>query len=224
MEPLTARPALVDQVYERLVEAIADGRLAAGEAVTQESLAERLGVSRQPISHALALLRQCGLLVERGRRGLQVAPLDPDHIRDLYQVRVALDGSAAQLAAERINASSSQTRAAAQEALKRGTLAAQRGERAALIAADVAFHDSLNRLSSNGVIVDIAEQQWPHFRRAMGAALSDMTLAARYWREHAAILEAVLAGEAGRARDLAERHAARAGEETTKRLRGLQAA
>lgn len=224
MQPLAQRPVLIEQVHERLVEAIADGSLTAGEAVTQESLAERLGVSRQPVSHALVLLRQEGLLVERGRRGLQVAPLDPDHIRDLYRVRSALDGVAAASAAARSQRLTGVERRAAEATLQEGLRAVQSGERAALIAADVAFHDCLNRLSGNPVIVDIASRQWPHFRRAMGAALSDPALAQRFWQEHAAILEAVLAGDEGNARSLAEAHATRAGAETWRRLREAQEA
>jgi len=224
VQPLPQRPALIVQVYERLVEAIAEGSLPAGEAVTQESLAERLGVSRQPISHALVLLRQEGLLVERGRRGLQVAPLDPDHIRDLYQVRTALDGIAAESAAARSHRFTDSERRTAQTALQAKLRAAELGERAALIAADVTFHDCLNRLSGNPVIVDIASRQWPHFRRAMGAALTDCALAQRFWQEHAAILEAVLAGLEEQARTLAEAHAKRAGAETWRRLREAQQA
>lgn len=224
MQPLPQRPALVEQVYERLVEAVADGSLAAGASVTQESLAERLGVSRQPVSHALVLLRQEGLLVERGRRGLQVAPLDPDHIRDLYQVRSALDGTAAATAAARSKSMARAERSAAAERLQQGHRALERGDRAALIAADVAFHDQLNQLSGNRVIVDIAARQWPHFRRAMGAALVDPVLAQRFWQEHEAILDAVLAGEGERARALAEAHATRAGAETWRRLQEAQKA
>ena len=218
MEPLSPKPALIEQVYDRLVEAIADGTLAPEEAVTQEALADQFGVSRQPVSHALALLRRCGLLVERGRRGLQVAPLDPDHIRDLYQVRTALDGAAAELAADRITQAAPDARAEAQQSVEAGLRALHTADRAALIAADVAFHDALNRLSGNPVIVEIAALQWPHFRRAMGAALGDPGLAARYWQEHEAILTAVLAGDGSTAKNRAEAHTARAGAETWRRL------
>jgi len=50
-----------------------------------------LGVSRQPVSHALQILKRRGLLIEHGRRGLMVAPVDAGRIRDLYQVREALE-------------------------------------------------------------------------------------------------------------------------------------
>ena len=64
MYPVPAKPVLVEQVYNRLVGAIADGGLAPGERLTQESLAERLSVSRQPVIQALALLKAEGLAVD----------------------------------------------------------------------------------------------------------------------------------------------------------------
>ena len=71
---LPAVPALTDQVHDRLLHAIVDGTLPAGERLTQDSVATLLGVSRQPVSHALLVLRRRGLLIEAGKRGLAVAP------------------------------------------------------------------------------------------------------------------------------------------------------
>src|SRR5262245_36866167 len=104
IEPLPTQPALIDQVHDRLVAAIADGTLAPGERLTQEDVAARLGVSRQPVSHALQVLKRRGLLQEAGKRGLVVAPLDGRRIRNLYQVRAAIEGLAASLAAARVRA------------------------------------------------------------------------------------------------------------------------
>jgi DNA-binding GntR family transcriptional regulator len=58
MQPLDLQPALIEQAYERLVDAIADGTLAPGQRIRQEELGRALGISRQPISHALQLLKQ----------------------------------------------------------------------------------------------------------------------------------------------------------------------
>src|SRR5947209_3070379 len=72
MKPIDAQPVLIDQAYERLVEAIADGTLAPGQRIRQEELAAMLGVSRQPVSHALQLLKRQRLVEETGKRGLAV--------------------------------------------------------------------------------------------------------------------------------------------------------
>ena len=102
MLQLDIQPALIDQVHDKLLGAIADGTLASGQRLTQESVAAMLGVSRQPVSHALQVLKRRGFLIEHGKRGLQVAPLDGRRIRELYLVREALDGLAARLAAQRV--------------------------------------------------------------------------------------------------------------------------
>ena len=91
LEPLAGSKVLTEQVYERLVAAIADGTLRPGQRVRQDEVAALLGVSRQPVSHALQLVRRQGLVVEHGRKGLAVAPIEPARVRDLYRVRGALD-------------------------------------------------------------------------------------------------------------------------------------
>ena len=202
MLQLEVQPALIDQVHDRLLAAIADGTLASGQRLTQESVAAMLGVSRQPVSHALQVLKRRGFLSEHGKRGLQVTPIDSRRIRDLYLVREALDGLAARLAAQRIKTgdASDAERKPARSALAAGDKLGPRSPIARLIDADVAFHSAIHALSGNQAIVQTVADQWPHFRRSMGLVLSVSGASARYWDEHAAILEAVLAGDAAAGR------------------------
>ncbi|SMF07311.1 DNA-binding transcriptional regulator, GntR family [Tistlia consotensis] len=209
------RPVLIDEVYDRLKQAILAGELAAGAPLAQEPLAARLGVSRQPVSHALRLLLSEGLVTERGRRGLMVAPIEPDRLRDLYRVRAALDALAARLAAERAAGGAVVDLSAC---LSQGRAALADGELGRLIAADVAFHRAVYAASGNSAIAETAEAAWPHFQRSMGLVLGDPDYGARAWREHAAIAEAVGRGQAERAETLARAHAEQAGEATWRRL------
>jgi DNA-binding GntR family transcriptional regulator len=87
MIPLNPLPNLIDQVYARILEAITDRTLLPGQRIRQNELAEKLGVSRQPVSHALHLLHRQGLITESGRRGFEVTQLDPERIRQLYEAR-----------------------------------------------------------------------------------------------------------------------------------------
>lgn len=119
MTPLAAVPNLIQQAYDRILTAIVDHSLAPGSRIRQLELAERLGVSRQPVSHALHLLHRQGLVVESGRKGFQVTPLEGAGIRRLYAVRGALDGLAASLAAGRA-AHDAAGRAALEAALTTG--------------------------------------------------------------------------------------------------------
>ena len=91
---LEAAPDLVDRVYRTLMDAISDGSLGPAERVTQEEIAQQLAVSRQPVLQALRLLKRDGFVQDAPGRGLQVTPLDAQWIRNVYQVRGALDALA----------------------------------------------------------------------------------------------------------------------------------
>lgn len=217
-------PALIEQVYERLVMAISEGSLAAGERLRQEELAQMLGVSRQPVSHALQLLKAQKLVQEAGRKGLAVAPIEPLRIRQLYQVRTALDGLAARLAAERVRdgAATAEQRHRAERALDAG-LQLSRGTGsgralAGLVRADVDFHRAIYELSGNPAIAETVAAQWPHVMRSMAAVLEDPGYRPRAWTEHAVILREVLAANPAGAERAARDHADGAGRETERRL------
>ena len=207
-EPVAAPSALIDQVHDRLVNAIADGTLPPGQRLTQEEIALRLGVSRQPVSHALQVLRRRGLVEEAGKRGLIVAPLDATKLRGLYQVRAALEALAASLAASRKQAGliSERDIADGHALLAHGDAAVENGTVADLIDADVAFHSYVHRLSGNESIIDMVAERWPQFRRSMGAVLNERPVSRRLWAEHREILDGIFAGEAGAAADAARRH------------------
>ena len=89
MKILKFQPSLTDQVYDAIVDQICEGALPAGSHLVQEQLAERLGVSRQPVQQAMALLKADGMVEEVGRRGLWVTPLDADLMRHHYDIRPA---------------------------------------------------------------------------------------------------------------------------------------
>ena len=101
LRQIECAPDLTEQVYERLLEAICIGELVPETRLTQQELAASLNVSRQPVLQALRMLRKDGFVIDSGRRGLMVAPLDARLIEQTYQVRAALDGLAAREAATR---------------------------------------------------------------------------------------------------------------------------
>ena len=207
---LETAPDLVDQVYRALLDAISAGALAPGQRITQEELAERLVVSRQPVMQALRLLKRDGFVQDAplagnaGRcRGLQVTPLDPAWIAQVYEVRGALDTLAARLAAER--------RAHLDPALiEQGRQAVEAGDIKAMIDADLAFHRALYQASANPLIEQSALLHWHHIRRAMGEALQHDGLRDPVWDEHTAIAQAVAQGDAEHAEALMREHSLQA--------------
>ena len=88
------------EVYEELRRAIVEGRIRPNERLIETELAERLSVSRTPIRESIQRLAADGL-VESRRRGWVVREHSAQEIREIYEVRAALEGFAARLAAER---------------------------------------------------------------------------------------------------------------------------
>jgi DNA-binding GntR family transcriptional regulator len=205
MREVAASPNLNTQVYEAILDAICDGALPAGEPLPgQEELAMRLKVSRQPVLQALTLLKSQGFVRERGRRGLMVAPLAPDFVAALYEVRGALDRLAAGLAATRVGAAA---RGQGERLIAAGRRATVRKSLAHLIAADLDFHRFVYELSGNPLVIETMGIYLHHNRRVMSGVLRMDGYPDTVWAEHAAILEAICAGDAIGAERLAGEHA-----------------
>src|SRR5215468_1675729 len=219
MIPLDPLPNLIDQVYARILEAIIDRSLPPGQRIRQNELADRLGVSRQPVSHALHLLHRQGLVAESGRRGFEVTALDPARIRQLYEVRGAIDALAARLAAGRAGTDAA-GRARLEAALCAGRAIDRKTPLARLIALDVDFHSAIYRLAGNPAIEEMIAPQWPHMRRSMATVLAELDYRQSAWSEHEAIAAEIFAGNAGAAENAAQAHALTAGCRTEERLRG----
>lgn len=191
----------IDQVYERLLDLISTGELKPGERIRQSVLADQLGVSRQPISHALQLLKHQGLVQEAGKQGVQVTPLNFRHLADLYDVRALVEEKAAFLAATRVRDQQAtvQDIQNLKDALKEGQQAIGAGVSAAALArADYRFHVALYRLSGNQVIEQFMQGQWPHMLRSMLAVLDygENKAVNLAWQEHERVAEQVLSGDA----------------------------
>lgn len=208
---IEAAPDLVDQVYRSLLDAISEGSLAPGERITQEDIAERLAVSRQPVLQALRLLKKDGFVQDAPGRGVLVTPLDVDWMVKVYQVRGALDALAARLAAARRHRLDARL-------VEQGRKAARGRNVKAMIDADMAFHTAIYAASGNPLIEQSAHQHWRHLRRVMGAVLREERQREAVWDEHEAIARAIAAGDADRAARLIESHSASAADSLARRL------
>lgn len=223
MIPLDPHPNLIDQVYARILEAITDRTLPPGLRIRQNELAEKLGVSRQPVSHALHLLHRQGLVAESGRRGFEVVRLDPSRIRQLYEVRSAIDALAARLAAGRAR-SDAAGRSQLETALQAGRSIDGNTPLAQLIALDVDFHRAIYRLAGNPAIEEMIAPQWPHMRRSMATVLDELDYRESAWAEHETIATQIRSGNARGAEAAALAHAQTAGRMTEERLRAIDEA
>ncbi len=99
---VTRSGSLAAQVYDAIRASIADGRLAAGERVTERDLAKALAVSPTPVREAIGKLEHEGLLERVGARRLQVADHPADTLHELMEVEIMLRGAEARFAARKI--------------------------------------------------------------------------------------------------------------------------
>jgi DNA-binding GntR family transcriptional regulator len=203
METIAPQPTIVEQAYQTILDAICEGRLEPGERLTQESVAAKLSVSRQPVGQALMLLKQQKFVTEAGRRGLMVAPLDREFMRWIYELRLGIDPLAAALAAQRAGASDVER---AREIVAEGERAMHDGSIARLIGADMQFHMHVYQMSGNRLFVDTMGQLWHHLRRAMREVLQHRDYRTQVWAEHAQMLRAIAARDGDAAAALARAH------------------
>jgi DNA-binding GntR family transcriptional regulator len=197
---LSVQPNLVEQVHEAILLEISSGKLAPGKRIIQEQIAAELGVSRQPIQQALLLLRNQGLLRDAPGRGLIVAPLDPDHIRQMYDVRAVIEGLAFRKAA--LNNAAAAKREGP-DFITKGREAAKNGSVTDLIAADMAFHHFVYSLSENLLVAPTMDTHWTYTQRVMGEVLMRDEKPRDIWDQHEALLQSIISGDG----DAAELHA-----------------
>ena len=211
MKPVTTTPALADQVYQAILDDICRGDLLPGTHLKQEELAQSLGVSRQPVQQAMALLKADGLVEDVGRRGLRVSELDIESMHHHYEVRALLDGLAARNTALRTGQDSKlragfETRAHA--ILAAGAKAVDSGDVPEMIRQDELFHRLFYELSDNPLLVVSAEPHWRYLRRVMGDLLRSAEAPShRIWEQHEIIVSAVLDGKAATSELLMVDHA-----------------
>ena len=93
-----------DRAYRTLLDEIQSGALAPGTVLAEVEQASRLGVSRTPLREALGRLAADGLVAQQSARVTVVTDVDSGDIRELFELRRALEESAARLAAERADA------------------------------------------------------------------------------------------------------------------------
>ena len=190
--------------YDLLLDAIDRGDFAPGDRLVESDLAERFGVSRTPIREALQRLETQSLL-ERVGRSLIVASLDHNQMAELYVVRSELEGLAARLAARHATEEEVRLLQAMVEE-DRGRV----GDPSALSRTNRRFHRQVHLASHNRYLV----QQLDLVYRAM-ALMATTSLSAKgrseiALDEHAAIVDAIAAGDGDRAYSGLKGHISRA--------------
>ena len=212
--------ALRDQVVGNLRNAIINGQLAPGARLVERQMCELLGVSRTLVREALRQLEAEGWIRILPNRGPVVISMTPEEVRELYEVRSALEGIAAFRAAKRATSEQLDRLAAAVDAMKK---AQSRGDWMRHRQQLQVFYDILREASGNALLRTQLEAISARMAWLRGVTLARPERAAAAVKEEARLLAALRAKNSKRARELCEAHLRTAGEAVVVALQAREA-
>ena len=192
---------LTTLIAKAIRERILDGELVPGERLVEARLADELGVSRVPVREALRVLAADGVVTIEPRRGASVTTYSAEHVQELVEVRATLEALNAKLAARR---HAPELIAKLELIVSQGAAIAEGADPKQLQADNVDFHEALAGMAANSVLRDMVRSL--RERTAPIFAPHGRKRARENWEEHAAIVRAVIAGDAELAGLLAARH------------------
>ncbi len=153
VRPLTAQEAVLAELRRM----IADGRLAPGMRIVQDTLALDLGVSRVPLREALKILEGEGLVGYAAHRGYVVARLSLSDLLEVYRIRELLEAEAVALAVPLMTEEGLDR---LEEAAADVEAAAERGDVTAMTVANRRLHATLIEACGLPRLVRIIAQLW----------------------------------------------------------------
>ena len=201
--PLAAPRKLAEDAASSIREQILTGGLRRGTHLVEARLAGRLGISRGTVREAFKVLAAEGLIQEEPRRGAFVVTLSRADVREIYEVRTAIEGRAAWLIARRAAPAAV---AELEGALGEIAAAARTGDVRAVRRADLAFHERLTRLSGNGRLHDIFVRSVPALQTLIDYDELPYATVNGVTAQHEELVTAIRSGDPERAARALEHH------------------
>jgi DNA-binding GntR family transcriptional regulator len=149
--------SLAQKTYEALRTALLNGEFRAGQTISLRSAAEALGVGQMPVRHALSRLQAEGIFVMQPNRSLMVPTATRTSIIEIRDVRIAIEGLAAEQAAQRATQREIDELAGHFEVMKR---VVQSSDIKRYIAVNLKFHMTLYRASHSATLFSLIESIW----------------------------------------------------------------
>jgi DNA-binding GntR family transcriptional regulator len=173
-----------------------------GQVVSIRGLAERLGTSTMPVREALHRLIADNALEARANRTIAVPVITRASYRQVYEVRMALEGLAAENAAGRLDAAQLDQL----EALTRGMAeAAAEGDPQTYLALNKEFHLTIYQAAGNPLLMDLIEKLWVRAGPVMTYLFRNSSVAMQSVGPHDAILAALRRADGPAARAAVQR-------------------
>ena len=194
---------LRDVVFNTLRKAILTGELKPGERLMEIHLANRLGVSRTPIREAIRKLELEGLVIMIPRRGAEVAQITEKSLKDVLEVRRALDALCVELACDRINSDEEEMLKEACDEFERAT---ETKDATIIAKADVAFHDIIVQATGNQRLIQLINNLSEQMYRYRFEYIKDENRHDSLIDEHRIIYESIVKRDKKKAAQTARLH------------------
>lgn len=194
---------LRDVVFNTLRKAILTGQLKPGERLMEVHLASRLGVSRTPIREAIRKLELEGLVIMIPRRGAEVARITEKSLKDVLEVRRALDALSVELACDRITQEDISRLLEACGAFER---AVREGDASVIASEDVALHDIIVEATGNVRLQQLVNNLSEQMYRFRFVYIKEESQHDNLIAEHREIYESIVSRDKERAAAAARLH------------------
>jgi DNA-binding GntR family transcriptional regulator len=187
---------MAEAALERLRESIIMGELTPGTPLRLEDLARSLGMSISPIREAVRQLEALGLAEHVPHHGAKVMELDVEELRELFSIRLALEGMAVRRAAELFEP---EDEAKARAALEEYDTARHRGDTRAGVRAHGTFHFTLYEAARSGWLLRLIRPAWDSCERYRPVLLAEGDVQDRHEELDVELLSACVAHDPARA-------------------------
>jgi DNA-binding GntR family transcriptional regulator len=198
-----------DRAYAEIKRRILDNEMQAGAQFLELELAALLDMSRTPVREAMVRLAEEGMVEIRPRHGMRILPVSAADMREIYQILITLEATAAELAAEK---------GLTPNQLAKLTAAVADMDRAMdednlrdWAAADERFHLLLVEYCGNARLRGLVGTFWDQSHRARMATLTLRPKPVDSNKDHAAVIEAIARRDPEAARRIHREHRIRAG-------------
>lgn len=189
-------------IYEHLREGIAAGRYRPKDRLVEVDLAEYFAISRTPVRQALQLLESEGI-VDSTKHGWLVKDFSRDDIRRIYDIRLALEGYASFLSAER---ATDAAKKAMREWHSKATVDLALSDRPAFVTAHNGLHHAIATGAENSILADQVQQHRNHHFNRRVASLYRREDLEKAVAGHEAIIAAIELGDGAKAEALTRKH------------------
>jgi DNA-binding GntR family transcriptional regulator len=170
----------------------------------ERRLAQDFGISRTPVREAMAQLEREGFVRSVPRRGIYVVRKTKREVMEMITAWAALESMAARLITENAGSDDIASLRKMFTKFENGELHARLDEYSEV---NIEFHQSIIRMSRNGVLIALAENLFTHMRMIRMKTIGEKDRADRSIRDHMHIIEALEARDTARAETLVRDHA-----------------